>query len=358
MGGGPIDKASIRRIAIVKLCCLGDVAFTTPLARALKKGLPHAEITYVSGRYSLPVAQRVPQADHVVELPEGSLGRALGLVASRRRRFDLAFVLHKTAGAQLGAWLMGARYRLGFDFKGQGFSLTHPLPFDPGLHEVRRNLSLLGPLGLLPDGEETGLQLLPGDAEAGQALVARAGLDLQRPIAGIFPAGGKNPGTVLLAKRWTPEGYRSLAQWLLAHGWQVAVFSAPDAPGLAESITQGLGAGAGVVGHGPLGPMLGAIAQCRYFVGGDTGPTHFAAALGLPTLTLFGPTEPSQWAPLGERHEQVWRHLPCSPCFTPVEKISQRFLDCKDWACLRQMGAAEVIAHAEAQLDRLQLRAA
>jgi ADP-heptose:LPS heptosyltransferase len=76
---------------------------------------------------------------------------------------------------------------------------------------------------------------------------------------------------------------------------------------------------------------------CRFFVGNDSGVSHMAAALGLPTVVIFGPTDQNAWSPRGEKTFVVQREVPCSPC--PQE----RFFQCKDFECLRGIGLGEVL---------------
>jgi heptosyltransferase-2 len=351
----PLDASKLRKVALIRFCCLGDVALSTPLARALRTGLPQAEITFVTSPFSAPAAQRVPYVDRVLVLPEGGAARLRGLWRLRREGFDLAVLLHKSSGAALGCLLSGAKARLGFDWQGQGFSFTHAVPFDPAAHEIRRYLSLLGPLGLPPRGEESALRLLPGDQEAGDALLRERGLEPGRPLAVLFPGGGQNPGTALAAKRWRPDGFRALAERLRGAGWQVAVMHGPDEAAAAAAVAQGLGPSVAAVGGRGWDATFGALSRASWYCGGDTGISHFAAALGVPTLTLFGPTDPGQWAPLGGAHRQVWRALACSPCFTATERLSARFYACRDWACLAALPAEEVLAAASGQLQALGL---
>jgi heptosyltransferase-2 len=355
--GRPLDKSKLHKVAVIKLCCLGDVALSTPLVRALKLGLPGAELVYVTGAYSSPAGRRVAYADRVIVVPDGGLPRLRSLWALRSEGFDLAVLLHKSAGAVLGSCLTGSAARLGFDWRGQGFAFTHSLPFDPSAHEVSRYLSLLGPLGLSPQGEDTSMALLPGDAEAGDALLRANGLDPLQRLAVVFPGGGKNPGTLLAAKRWGPEGFRALAGRLQGAGWQVAVLHGPgpEDTAAAASVAQGLGPRVAAVGGQGWAADFGVLSRAAWYCGGDTGTTHFAAALGVPTLTLFGPTDPGQWAPLGPRHRQVWRALPCSPCFTATERLSARFHACRDWACLAALPTEEVLAAAAGHLQALGL---
>ena len=340
----------------MKVCCLGDVVFSTPLARALKKQWPDAELTYLTGTFSRPLAERVPGVNRVLTLPDGVFGRLRFLFALRHEHFDLALCLHKSWAAAAGLWLTRAARRVGFDWEGNRSFFTDSVPFDLRMHEVRRYLSLLAPLNVEVDGEHCALTL-PADARAeAETRLRKLGWD-GRPLAALFPGGGANPGTVLLAKRWTLEGFQVLAASLAKSGFQVLALGGPGEEALGKAVVKGLGKdGLDLCGQTSLPGLLGLLACCSYFVGGDSGPVHFAAALGVPTLTLFGPTEPGQWAPLGGPHAHVWRQLPCSPCFTPQEKLSARFKACPDWACLQQMPSYQVISAAEKQLRQLNLQ--
>ena len=170
-------------MAIIRLCCLGDVALSTPLARALRAGLPQAEITYVTAPFSAPAAQRVPFVDRVLVLPEGGAALLRGMWGLRREGFDLAVLLHKSSGAALGCTLTGPRPALASTGRARASASPTRCPSTPRLPRDPPFPIAAGPAGPWPDQgcEETELRLLPGDREAGEPLLRNAGFTWIRP---------------------------------------------------------------------------------------------------------------------------------------------------------------------------------
>lgn len=172
-----------------------------------------------------------------------------------------------------------------------------------GRHTMARNLELLAPLGIdgrLPH-ERLYVPVFVPDAFDG------ADTNDPRPPIGLFPGAG-HP-----FKRWPAERFVALGREL-ARRFPVIVFAGPGEPGLGDEVAAGIGPGARPQ-SGPFSEMLSQIARCRLFIGNDTGPSHCAAALGVPTIALFGPTDPDVTGPSGERVVCIRSEEPCAPCY-------------------------------------------
>ena len=347
---------AVHKLLVFKSCCIGDVLFSTPSVRALRKAFPLAEVVYLVGDWSRDVAGMIPRVDRVIRFPEPARPLALLrlLLALRRERFDLAVSFHRSASAHALLALAGIPVRAGFDWKGSGRWLTHPAPFDEKAHEVRRYFAVLAALGVEPDGESTEIAAPPAERESAAVMLGASGVPEGKRLAVIFPGGGRNPGTVMMSKRWTPLGWNAVARWLAGErGFSVAVVGDSSEKDLAVRVLEGVPGGVSLAGRTDLKGLAGIISHAAWFAGVDSGPTHMAAALGVPTLTVFGPTDPRLVAPPGATNSFVWRKIDCAPCYEPGTVHSRRFLECRDHKCLQELPAENVLTVAREQLDRM-----
>jgi ADP-heptose:LPS heptosyltransferase len=131
-------------------------------------------------------------------------------------------------------------------------------------------------------------------------------------IIGIHP--GSNAQQPF--KRWPLEKYTALADAIRRSGLgRVAFFLGPDESSLRERLRNAIPRDAVVLPASPLGQSIASLLRCRGFVGNDSALLHFAAALGLPAIGIFGPTDPSRTAPWGPWVKVVGGSVSCSPCY-------------------------------------------
>jgi ADP-heptose:LPS heptosyltransferase len=148
-----------------------------------------------------------------------------------------------------------------------------------------------------------------------------------------------HPGSGSKKKAWPLDRFLSLAVTLQDRlGTRVLVVLGPaEGPDVREAF-ETAGLNAPILARGLTLLQLASVMEgCRFFVGNDSGISHMAAALGLPTVAIFGPTDQGVWAPRGEETVVVWRGIHCSPC--PQE----RFFHCKDSECLKVVEVKEVL---------------
>jgi heptosyltransferase-2 len=200
-------------------------------------------------------------------------------------------------------------------------------------------LALLGPLGVAPAGDVPALAI--GDARRAEArrLLASAGIP-----AGIRPVALSLGAALGPAKLWPAERFAALAARLAGEGRPVVLVGEAAAAPLADGVRAALPLPVpSLVGrdHPALLPAL--LGECAVVVTPDSGPAHVAAAVGVPVVVLFGPTDPRLTAPAGAGHAAVWRRPPCAPCFLPRCPIDHR--------CMRAITVDEVLAAVRARLE-------
>jgi ADP-heptose:LPS heptosyltransferase len=204
--------------------------------------------------------------------------------------------------------LSGAPRRVGFAMRdcrerGNALFTNRRVPVPEGCHVVDANRALLAGLGIPPDAAGTPAFPIPVDAEAAaraERLFAQEGLKPQTPLVVL------NPGSGGAGKRWAIEAYRRLGDELnLRLGARILVGWGPGEEPLARAIEHGLRVPPVVPPATSIPDMVALLRRAALVVGSDTGPIHVAAALGVPTLGLYGPTTARRNGPYGARTAAV-----------------------------------------------------
>jgi heptosyltransferase-2 len=354
-----------RRILIIKLISVGDVLFTTPAVRALRLGFPRAHLTYLVGSWSRDVIENNPNLDEIIvyDAPRHSQDRGRAWLSTlgclrqlRRKRFDMAVVFHRTSFAGLLALLAGVPNRVGFDYHGQGRFLTQRVAYEVGKHEVDRYLDVVRCLGLSPAGLWTEMQVGKKEQDEASQLLRANGLKPDEIIFAVLPGGGKNPGTFMPTKRWPADRFARLIDEM-ARRFQVKVLlvgGPGDEEVVGSVISQMESRAVNLVGKTTFKQLAAVLQRCRLFIGGDSGPLHIAAAVGTPTVGIFGPSDPRLVAPRGEKHLAVWKKVSCSPCYWPdTVAAGHDFSECGEGSreCMSAIQVEDVLSAIRLQLE-------
>jgi heptosyltransferase-1 len=330
------------RILILRTSALGDVVHALPVLTALRRHLPDAKIGWVVEEGMAPVLAGHPDLDEllVVRLRQwrkvsrqgvSELGGFLNVL--RRFSADVALDLMGNHKAGVLARLSGARRRIGFARRerrepSSALWINRPVP-PRGTHAVDRMLSLLDGLGLPPEPADFGPEkLFRQEPAAARDLFAAD----PEPFALLHPGAGWGN------KRYPPAWWGRSARLLQAEtGLPTWVAAARGEEGLAAEV-EAASEGAARTVPAPDLPVLAAlIRRARLMLGGDTGPTHLARALGVPALMVMGPTDPERHGPYGSPEGAVFKRLACSFCY-------QRLAETK--ACLLEVPPRLVAARA------------
>ena len=326
-----VPLPEIRRVLVTKLRHHGDVLLTSPVYATLGRAAPHAEIDALVYRETAPLLANHPaiarihtidrawkrQGPRVQIAAEASLVRAL-----HARHYDLLIHLTEHPRGATLAHLLRPRYAVTRErprdewFWRARFTHFYRLPRMTPRHAVEANLDALRRIGVYPEPADKKLVLVPGDA-------ANARIDTlarERGIAAGFVHA--HPGSRWMFKCAPPEQTAALFERIVAGGHSIVVTGAPDARER-DLVTQivaqmAVPARARVVdltGELSLPELAALTARARAFVGVDSAPMHIAAAMGTPTLALFGPSGEDEWGPWRVRARVVVSHAhPCRPC--------------------------------------------
>ncbi|MBW2123882.1 MAG: glycosyltransferase family 9 protein [Deltaproteobacteria bacterium] len=270
------------------------------------------------------------------------------LIRLRQKRFDTALILHRTSVAGLFAKMAGIQRRIGFDYDGSGKYLTEKVYFRKKKHEVDRYLDLATPLGIETEScDPTTEVFVSQESEAHiDALMEANEIDKDRLMVAICAGGGKNPGTLMLLKRWIPEGFVETAKYLIQELDVAVVFVGGSGD---EKVTKWImeripGKAYDLVGKTTFAQLASLLKRCALFIGGDTGPLHIAAGVGTPTIALFGPSDPRLVAPRGKKHIHIWKGIDCSPCYYPDTSFRKSSFSCNEgFECMRSITTEDVV---------------
>jgi heptosyltransferase-2 len=332
----PLRPAGIRRVLVRCPNWLGDTVLALPALRALRDGLPGAEVV-PAGPWVDAVLAGEPGLRPWAWPRDGRRGGLARVRAGRALGADLLLLLTNSLGSALWGRATGARWRIGYAAEGRTRLLTHPVPVPPGpVHQADAYGALLAPLGLAAGGRPT-LAVEAGRARAAGALLASVGAAEGRAV-GLQLGAGLGP-----SKLWPAERLAELAGRLEARGIPVVLLGTAAASGMLERVAASLGRRPrNLVGQDEPGLLSGLLGALAVLVTPDSGPAHVAAAVGTPVVALFGPTDPRLTAPLGPGAVALARPPPCAPCFRPRCPIDHR--------CLTAISVEEVLEAVVARL--------
>jgi lipopolysaccharide heptosyltransferase I len=308
------------RIALVKLSSLGDVVHALPVARALRVWWPRAELTWVVERREQAILEGNPDLDHVVAVdtrlwrrefrrPVGAASVAVKLRGLVRRlvrgRFDVAVDLQGLWKSGVITVLTRAPLRAGLpaalcrERASAWFTNRHLTPPREAVHVVEQYRAVAAGLGV--DLSVVGPPEFPIPSEP----VAEASVARWLEDEGVKPGTLLtllNPGSGGDHKRWAVEAFRRLGEELAVRlGGRVAIAWGPGEEPLARATAHGMRTGALVPPPTTIPEMVALFRRATLVIGGDTGPIHVAAVLGVPTVGLYGPTSARRNGPYGPR---------------------------------------------------------
>ena len=350
-------------LLLVRLRLIGDVVFTTPVIRALRRRHPDARISYLVEDAARPVVAHNPHLDDIITISHTRGARRLaddlrtGL-ALRRRRFDAVIDLHGGPRSAFLTWVSRAPVRVGYDVAGREWMYTRIFirPRDRGpIHSVENQWDLLGvfddALRGPPDPARDRVEM-PVDPDAVRSF--------DRRLAEYHAAGGRLIVLHVSAgnpfRRWPEASFAELV---------AALAGAPDRFVLVTSGPSDHAAAARVVSEArqlaaraaeriidaeglTLAELRAAMDRAALFIGGDSGPLHIAATSDVPVVGLYGPTLPARSAPWRPRDIPTRSvdvgDLPCRPC-------DQRSCVPGDFRCLSGIAVARVRDAAEQLLE-------
>lgn len=320
MIGGPVPLGECTRALVVKMRHHGDVLLAAPVLRVLKAANPKLEVDALVYEDTAPMFEGHPALSRLFTVGRNWRNRSFlsrlapewHLLSSlRARRYDL--LVHLTEHPR-GAWLariLRPRHSVApivphrGRFWRKSFTHTYPVVGFGRRHQVEINLDALRRIGIHPAPEERKVTFVPGaQAEAkARALV---------PEEGFIHM---HPGSRWRFKCWPAEQNAALIDRLSADGHRIVLTGAPDEVDFIERILALTRARPlNLAGRLTIKELGALIARARLFIGVDSMPMHVAAALGTPTVALFGPSGDREWGPWNVPFRVVTTTHSCRPC--------------------------------------------
>ena len=328
------DTADSRPILIVPYMWIGDFVRGHTVVRVLKQRWPNRPIDLLVTSLCAPLVDYMPGVRSAVvwDLPRGRLAvtRQRGLAALlRERNYGTALILPRTWKSAIAPALAGIPERIGFVGEARFGLINRPRWGEKALPRfIDKNAALA-----LPDGAA-----IPAEWPVPQLEVPTEDVTRWRQVNGLgaSSAVALAPGSVGASKRWSyyPEAARLLAE----QGLEVWVVGGPSEKSLASEIVAAGGHGVRDLTGPDLRNGILAMAAADVAISNDSGLMHIAAALGTPTMGIFGPTSPYHWAPLNGLAATVQTRtvVPCQPCHRPVCTMNEH-------RCMRDIPPSAVV---------------
>lgn len=320
------------RILLIRPDHIGDLLFTTPALRVLRKAFPDAYLACMVGPWAKAVVEKSPHIDELIvctfpgftRQPKNSVFIPYQMawkwaMALRARRFNMAVVLRFDHwwGALL-AYLAGIPHRLGYAIAECEPFLTMAVPYVSRRHEVKQNLTLVEQVILaygrdIPqDPLHLEFVVTRQDQEDITHYLAERGVTPDEKIVAIHPGAGA------AVKEWRTDAFAQVADAIVER-WQakVVLTGSHDDLDLAWSIyAQMCNDPIVAAGNTTLGQLAALYQRSRLVIGPDCGPLHLAVAMGTPTVHLYGPVDVGKFGPWGSpaRHLVLTSGYKCIPC--------------------------------------------
>ncbi|MDH7514619.1 MAG: glycosyltransferase family 9 protein [Bacteroidota bacterium] len=312
-----VPRDSVHNILVIRQHNqLGDMLCAVPLLRSLRATYPRARIALLARPLNSEILRGASFLDEVIVYDKKTFLRSPFAVwlfarALKKRRFDLAIVpstVSMSVTSDVIAFLSGAKRRIGpasLNGKRNVTGFLHNIRVDldwrrdPSVHQTQRNIDIASILVLDPVSHELEIALTDEEVKKGRAF-------LDKRTGGHELIVGFHPGAAKVPNRWDALRFAEIANRCAEIlGAFIVVTAGPDDDDPVHEMTVHMPNDHVVLRNEPIRFTASVIRHCSVFVTNDTGIMHVSAAVGTPTLSLFGPTDPLQWAPHGRRHRFI-----------------------------------------------------
>lgn len=340
-------KLQPKRILIARTDRLGDVILSTPVIKNIRKTYPSSHIAFLCRPYTKEVLEGNPHLNQVIIYDKyGRQKKFLSTLAFafrlRKKRFDLAIILHPTNRAHILTFFAGIPQRVGWDKK-MGFLLTDKLTHKKSQgqkHEIEYNFDLLKYLNIPVKNKELYFPLKEKSLEKIITILKEKNIKKKDKLIVIHPSAS------CPSKRWPQENFiKLIKKFKKKEGIKIAAISAPDQIQFVQQIIKEKEI-INLCGKLSISEVAALLKKASLFISCDSGPVHIAAALNTPVISIFGRNQPSlspkRWAPSSKNSHFLHKNTDCDPCLahncqknfkclaaiTPLEvyNLSSRFI--------------------------------
>ncbi|MBU6391821.1 MAG: glycosyltransferase family 9 protein [Planctomycetota bacterium] len=327
-------KSSVKRILIIRPGAIGDLIVTLPTIGAIRSHFKSAKIEVMGYPLYLEIIRGHFYADTVSRFDQADVAQlftkdAKMFTALMKRLGDMdliiSFVSDKERIFTNNLKTAGARHVVHYE----------PFPSDrEGIHIIDYFLKFLNSLGISHLSKIPKLYLRCEDERFGDDFIKNRIADPKKILVAVHPGSGSRQ------KCWHTERFAALTNWLIKEmDAQVLVVSGPADGEIISRLKMEVKIEADLIVLDQISlPNLAAvIKRCKLFIGNDSGITHLAAAVGTPTVSIFGPTDPNMWGTRGGQVKILYNKIPCSPCSLETRK------NCAAQICLESIKVEDVV---------------
>jgi len=334
------------RILITRTDRIGDVILSTPVIKAVRDKYPDAHIAFCVQPHGFEILDRNPYLNEVILYDKkGKHGNIFGIIGFifklRRKKFDLAIILHPTNMINLACFFAGIPRRVGYNRK-LGFLLTDKILHEKQKgekHELEYTLDVVRHIGIEPLDKKLYMSLHEDTERKVQEIFDKNGIERTKRIICI------HPGASCDSKKWPVEFFSDLIDMLSSkYGAKIILVGGENDGALGKKIAETINVNAlNLIGKTTLSVLAGILSKARVFISNDSGPVHIAVSVGTPVIDIFGRNDPGlspkRWGPLGPEDVVLHKSAGCIKCLAH---------NCKrDFACLRAITVDEVLRASE-----------
>lgn len=341
-----LPAADLKRILVRGVNWIGDAVMTLPAVRSIREAFPGAHLAVLAKQPVNEVYRLFSAADEIIpyksqfDTPLGVFRLARIL---RQKNFDAAILLQNAIEAAIIARAAGIPVRAGYNSDGRGFLLTHPIRRTEAvlqIHQIGYYLEMVKALGCADVDRTLHLETHISPAAA-RAVASQYLPDNESPIIGIAPGATYGP-----AKRWLADRFAAAGDTMSVElSARTVLFGGKADRETAEDVRRHAQTGMiNLAGMTSLAETIYLISQCRLMISNDSGLMHVAGALNIPTVAVFGSTNPATTSPAGEKTILVRKEVPCSPC---LKKTCPT-----DFRCMMQVTVEDVVSAAKTLLKK------
>ncbi len=326
---------AVHSLLVVHQGALGDFVLALPALKTIREAFPLARAAIMGYPRILELVEKRFYADEIFSIDQKGMATFFvreGTLDLTLSEFFKAFDLIAVFGKDGGGTVVGNLRRV---CRGQILPINSFPPWDEKVHVTDHLLKQVASFGLRASDSYPRLHFNDPDREWARNFWNKRGVTPEERSKVI----ALHPGSGSKKKVWPLERFAQLAKTLQAHfRSKIFIILGPAEGPEVQRMFEGTGTAEFILARGLTLLQLGSVmAGCWFYIGNDSGVSHMAAALGIPTVLIFGPTDERVWSPKGEKTFVVRREIPCSPC--PQE----RFFQCKDFECLRGIEMREVL---------------
>lgn len=356
-----IDK-QVKNILIISLLRIGDTVVTTPAIRAIKERLPDVNLTMVILPVAYPVLKNNPfissliiyDKDKIRKNPIIEFYKFIKII--RKKYYELGIVMDYSFRSSLIAYLSGAPIRVGYNWLNKGFLLTHKLSLPKWVHrpgwlfkddnsffsEIDLKLKIIESLGIKAKDKTPQIFIDEKDRKFVEKFLKENEISEEDLLIGL------HPGANEVSYRWNSLSFAKLAEILnTEYKAKIVITGGKKDENLGKEIVDLTNIPIiSVCGKFSLEETFALIERLNLLISVDTGITHIASALKIPTIVLFGPGDPRIWRPYGNNHLLIQKDIECIACKSPYCMNSKHY-------CMELIKVEDVLEAVKFQLERI-----